>query len=95
MSEDKINEEIEDKRLKRKKLMYNLVIGLFLIAIGIYTYYDFASWEQSGGTRKINRTLYSIYKMGGKEGAMYFFISVGLIYWGVGFYKFTKKPKQD
>jgi len=85
------NSDRLDGKLKRKKLIYYVVIGLLLIVVGIWTYYDFSAWEESGGTKRINRTLYTIYKATGKSGALIFLVCAGITYIAFGVFKYFKK----
>jgi hypothetical protein len=61
-----------------KKFLSTVGMGIFSIAGGIYLYYDFANWEQTGGTRMMNSIIYGIYRVLGKGGVLAFCLLAGV-----------------
>lgn len=49
------------------KLWHAILLGLFLIVIGCYEWWDLYQFEQTGGVKRVGRTTYVLYQMGGKN----------------------------
>lgn len=60
-------------------LIWGIVIGLGLIAFGIYLYFDLASWENSNEDMRMNSLLWLLYDMGGKIAVAGFFALIGVV----------------
>ena len=60
-------------------LIWGIVIGIGLIAFGIYLYFDLAAWENSDEEMRMNSVLWLLYDMGGKMTVAGFFSLIGLI----------------
>ncbi|WP_084061206.1 hypothetical protein [Cellulophaga tyrosinoxydans] len=73
-------------------LISGLLIGLALIAFGIYMYFDLAAWENSTEQKSLNSLLWFIYDMTGKIGVAGFFSSIGALLIVNGYLK-TKSEK--
>ncbi len=65
MEEKKANEVTEEVK-KEDSPWQTIGIGLLMIALAIYIYYQFDTLEKEGGSIRINRILALIYKFGGK-----------------------------
>ncbi|WP_430905883.1 hypothetical protein [Maribacter sp. 2-571] len=80
----------KSSRNPNSSLITGLLIGLGLIAFGVYLYYDLAAWEQSNEQMHLHRLLWGIYDLGGKLAVAGFFALCGAIGIGGGAYKSWK-----
>lgn len=53
--------------------------GVFMIAMGIGLYFFFDSWEQEGGSKRINAIVLLLYKLLGKTGVAVVFSGIGAL----------------
>ncbi|QCW99337.1 hypothetical protein FGM00_04125 [Aggregatimonas sangjinii] len=60
-------------------LIWGVVIGLGLIAFGIYLYTDLAAWENSDEEMRMNSLLWLLYDTGGKIAVTGFFALIGVV----------------
>lgn len=73
-------------------LLWGTIIGIALIAFGIYMYFDLAAWENSTEQKSLHALLWFIYDIAGKIGVTGFFSAIGLLLIFTG-YKKTKNLK--
>ena len=74
-------------------LIGGLLMGIGLIAFGIYLYFDLAAWENSNEEIRLNSLLWLLYDMGGKLTVAGFFAIIGAVLIGSGFKK-TKELRK-
>jgi uncharacterized membrane protein YfcA len=60
-----------------RPLLSGLLIGLLLIAFGVYMYIDLAAWEESNQQKRLNRMIWWLYDVGGKISVAAFFCGIG------------------
>mgnify|MGYP003680832734 CR=1 FL=1 len=58
-------------------LLTGTLIGVAMIAFGIYMYFDLAAWENSTEQKSLNSLLWFIYDIAGKIGVAGFFSIIG------------------
>ncbi|MFS4493983.1 hypothetical protein [Maribacter sp. 2308TA10-17] len=68
-------------------LIYGALMGIGLIAFGIYLYFDLAAWENSNEEMRLNSLLWLLYDLGGKLTVAGFFGVIGAVVIGGGFKK--------
>ena len=57
----------------------DIVGGIALIGLGIYSWFRFSNWEESGGTIRENRILLFFYDICGKTGTLLIFCIGGAL----------------
>lgn len=62
-----------------KPLYIGLIIGLALIAFGIFMYFDLVAWEKSNEDKYMHSLLWGLYDLGGKLAVGGFFTVIGII----------------
>ena len=60
-------------------LIWGIIIGIALIAFGVFLYFDLAAWENSNEQMQMNSLLWLLYDTGGKLAVAGFFSVIGLI----------------
>jgi len=65
-------------------MIFGLIIGIGLIAFGIYLYFDLATWEKSDEEMRLNSLLWLLYDFGGKLTVAGVFSIIGLFSIGNG-----------
>lgn len=83
----------KSSRNPNKPMIISLIIGVFLIALGIYLYYDLAAWETSTEEKRLHRIIWAVYDIGGKIGVAGFLSVLGAIVMVSGILE-TKKLKK-
>ncbi|HZK79658.1 MAG TPA: hypothetical protein VFC46_01290, partial [Humisphaera sp.] len=72
---------------KDQKWWVSILVGVALIAAGLFEYYDLGKWEVEGGRRYMPSLLSLAYHTVGKTGVLIFGIVLGLIMIGIGVFK--------
>ena len=92
------HEEIKEDTLKEDekpaKPWETILIGLGLIAFGIFLYYTFNNLEQEGGSLRINWLFALAYNIGGKWTVAVIVTLIGVFTTYSGFSALKSKPKE-
>lgn len=72
-----------------------LALGGGLVALGVYSYFDLAEWEELGGRRRMHWAYAFLYKQFGVWGPATAFIAGGWLLICVTVYKFINRDKAE
>jgi hypothetical protein len=72
-----------------------LAIGGGLVALGIYSYFDLAEWEDLGGRRRMHWAYATLYHAFGKWGPAAAFIAAGWLLICATLYKFIYRERES
>lgn len=80
-----------------KPLYTTALLGVGLIAFGVFMYFDLTAWESTNEQKYMNSILWGLYDLGGKFAVSGFFWVIGLvcIFLGVKKSKELRKLKQN
>ncbi|MBK7807601.1 MAG: hypothetical protein KA270_05610 [Saprospiraceae bacterium] len=92
------NEEIKEEGIKEdekpQKPWEAILVGVGMIAFGIFLYYTFNNLEQEGGSVRINWLFALAYKIGGKWTVAVIITLIGIFTTYSGFVALKNKPKE-
>jgi hypothetical protein len=71
-----------------------MLAGGGLGALGVYEYFDFTEFEQSGGTRQVSKMTKMAYEMGGKWGVVGLTMAFAVLLLGVGIWTYMDEKKK-
>jgi hypothetical protein len=75
--------------------LFVILFGLAAIAVGVYEYYDLATFEIQGGTRRVHTVIKLLYETMGKWGVLGFFSIVGTICLAYAGMKLARRPRDE